>query len=313
MTRPLIIAHRGASGYRPEHTAEAKTLAHAMGADFLEQDLVATADDELLVLHDVHLDRVTNVADCYPERARADGRYYARDFTLAEIRELRAWERMNADGSPVYPGRYPPRTGDFRLLALDEELGLVARLNREAGCETGVYPELKRPAWHRAEGVDLAPLLCAKLRAAGYEGRAAPVFVQCFDPAELRRLREQLGYPWRLVQLIGINEWQEADADYAAMQTADGLREVAEYADAIGPWLPLLYDVRPGTGPEPTGLADAARAAGLAIHAYTVRDDDLPDGFASLGELVDFFTRRVGVDGFFTDFPDTLRELLDSA
>ena len=107
MTQPLIIAHRGASGYLPEHTLAAKILAFEMGADFLEQDIVASRDDELIVLHDVLLDRVSDVATKFPGRHRDDGRYYVRDFDLDEIRTLSAWERMNADGTAVYPGRYP--------------------------------------------------------------------------------------------------------------------------------------------------------------------------------------------------------------
>ena len=134
---PLVIAHRGASGYPPEHTLEAKTLAFEMGADYLEQDIVASRDDQLLVLHDVHLDRVSDVATKFPDRQRPDGRYYVRDFDLAEIKTLRAWERMNADGSAVYPERYPVRTGEFGFNTLGEELELVRRLN-ERGAEVQV-------------------------------------------------------------------------------------------------------------------------------------------------------------------------------
>ena len=118
---PIVIAHRGASGYLPEHTLAAKTLAFEMGADFLEQDLVATRDDELLVLHDVHLERVSDVALKFPDRQRSDGRFYVRDFDMEEIRSLSAWERMNADGTPVYPKRRrratsPQRTASPALL-----------------------------------------------------------------------------------------------------------------------------------------------------------------------------------------------------
>ena len=107
---PAVIAHRGACGYLPEHTLPAKAMAYAMGADFLEQDVVATRDDQLVVLHDIHLDRVTDVAAVYPDRARRDGRYYVRDFDLEEIRTLRVTERLDDEGRPVYPGRFPPHT-----------------------------------------------------------------------------------------------------------------------------------------------------------------------------------------------------------
>ena len=114
--RPVIIAHRGASGHLPEHTLPAKALAYAMGADYLEQDVVATGDDELVVLHDVHLDRVTNVEDRFPDRSRADGRYYVRDFSLEEIKSLRVHHRRNPDGSPVYPARISSSEDDFRVI-----------------------------------------------------------------------------------------------------------------------------------------------------------------------------------------------------
>jgi len=187
--RPIVIAHRGASGYLPEHTLAAKQLAHEMGADYLEQDIVASRDGALIVLHDVYLDRVTDVATRFPGRQRNDGRFYARDFDLAEIRSLQAWERMNADGSAVFPNRYPPRSGDFRLHTLAEELELVRRLNFECNRRVGIYPEIKRPAWHLDEGMDIAPELLRVLSEYDYAHREDPVFVQCFDPAEIRRLR----------------------------------------------------------------------------------------------------------------------------
>ena len=131
--RPLLIAHRGASGYLPEHTLAAKQLAHEMGADYLEQDVVASRDDELIVVHDIHLDRVTDVADRFPGRERGDGRFYVRDFDLAELQTLSVWERMQADGSPVYTNRYPPKSGEFRLNTLAEEFEFIHKLNAKSG------------------------------------------------------------------------------------------------------------------------------------------------------------------------------------
>ena len=308
---PLIIAHRGASGYLPEHTLEAKTLAFEMGADYLEQDIVASRDDELLVLHDIHLDRVSDVALKFPERRRPDGRYYVRDFDLAEIRTLNAWERMAADGTPVYPGRYPAQSGNFRFNTLDEELELVGRLNREHGRSVGVYPEIKRPAWHKAQGVDIAPLLLQILADHGYQQPSDPVFVQCFDDVEVERLRNELECPFRLVQLIGENSWFEAATNYKALRTPEGLRRVAEYADAVGPHVSQLVDLEGVDGvPVVAELATLARDAGLLIHPYTFRVDDLPPGFSSFDDLVKFFVDDVRVDGLFTDFPDRVHSLL---
>ena len=308
---PLIIAHRGASGYLPEHTLAAKTLAHEMGADYLEQDVVATRDDELVVLHDIFLESVTNVADVYPDRKREDGRFYVRDFDLVELRQLSVWERMRPDGSPVYPDRYPPKTGDFGIHTLAEEIELVHRLNAETGRIAGIYTEIKRPAWHKEQGVDISPILLEVISDHGYGERSDPVFVQCFDPAEVWRLRNELDCPWKLVQLIGVNDWNEAEADYDFMLTAEGLAEVAETADSIGPWVRQLYEL---TSTEcelaSSGVTEAAHDVGLTVHPYTFRIDDLPEGFSSYDDLVHFCATDLNVDGLFTDFPDKTRELL---
>lgn len=308
----VVIAHRGASGYLPEHTLAAKRLAHEMGSDYLEQDIVASRDDELLVLHDVHLDRISDVALKFPDRHRNDGRYYARDLDLAEIRQLHAWERMRPDGTAVYPGRYPVKSGEFRIHTLAEELELVAALNREHGRAAGVYPEIKRPAWHKSEGVDIAPLLLEQLAEAGYEGRDDPVFVQCFDAAEVRRLKYELQCPYKLVQLIGENSWLESLTDYNELRSPEGIAAIAELADGIGPHLSHLAELEAVDGvPVVSDLAGLAREAGLLVHPYTFRADDMPPGFASFEDLVQFFVRDVGVDGLFTDFPDKVVSLLE--
>ena len=302
---PVVIAHRGASGYLPEHTLAAKALAHEMGADFLEQDVVASRDDQLIVLHDIFLDRVTDVAERFPGRARSDGRFYARDFDLVELKQLRAWERMNEDGTAVYPERYPVKSGAFQLHTLAEEFRFITHLNEAAGREAGIYPEIKRPAWHRGQGVDIAPLLLQTLREAGFRRKEDPVFVQCFDATELARLRGELGFPFRLIQLIGDNSWEESATDYDAMRGPEGLARIADVADGIGPWLPHLYELETIDGvPVSTGLAGAAHELGLAVHPYTFRADDLPAGFIDYPSLVHFFADEIGIDGLFTDFPD---------
>lgn len=308
--RPIVIAHRGASGYLPEHTLAAKALAHEMGADYLEQDVVASRDDELVVLHDIYLDRVSDVATRFPGRQRQDGRYYARDFDLAEIRSLRAWERMHADGSPVYPGRYPPQSGEFRLNSLAEELAFIQKLNADSGARVGIYPEIKRPAWHREEGIDIAPKLLMELREFGYADREDPVYLQCFDDAEVRRLKYELDCPFKLVQLIGENSWLEAETDFDALRTEEGIRELANTADAIGPHMCHLYQFS-GVDPVPasSGLVERAHEAGLSVHPYTFRVEEIPPGFASFAEFVRYFLEDLKVDGLFTDFPDRVLAL----
>ena len=306
--RPLIIAHRGASGYLPEHTLAAKRLAHDMGADYLEQDVVASGDDELVVLHDIFLDRVTDVALRFPGRERRDGRFYVRDFDLAELRALHVWERMHADGSPVYPHRYPAKSGDFHVSTLREELACIRRLNEQTCRRVGVYAEIKRPAWHKAEGVDIAPRLLEQLAEFGYAERDDPVFLQCFDDAELRRLKQELECPFRLVQLIGENSWLEAETDFDALRTVAGIKELARTVDAIGPHLLQLYQLSE-TGAVATGLVTEAHEAGLLVHPYTFRADEIPAGFESFAQLVRYFVVELGVDGLFTDFPDQVLRL----
>jgi len=310
--RPAVIAHRGASGYLPEHTLEAKALAFGLGADYLEQDLVATKDDRLLVLHDIHLDCVTDAAARFPGRARADGRWYARDFTLAEIRTLQVTERLDGPGGrAVYPGRFPAGSGSFRVHTLSEEIELLRGLNASTGRRVGLYPEIKRPAWHREEGVDLAALLLASLADAGLGPDAEPVFIQCFDAAELRRLREEFATGFPLVQLLGENGGAESETDYEALQTRAGLAALSATADAIGPWVGRLYRVDEGGRPRPARLAADAHEAGLAVHPYTFRADDVAPGFGDFEEMVRWFVGELRIDGLFTDFPDRAGAVLN--
>ncbi|MDJ0917357.1 MAG: glycerophosphodiester phosphodiesterase [Woeseiaceae bacterium] len=302
-----VIAHRGASAYLPEHTLPAKALAHAMGADYLEQDVVATRDEELIVLHDIHLDRVTNVADHFPKRARDDGRYYVIDFDLAELRQLRVHERVNADGAPVYPGRYPLSGEPFTLHTLAEELSFVRGLNKSTGRNAGVYPEIKRPAFHRSEGIDITTLFLNVLRAQGYTKASDPIFVQCFDAAEIRRIHNDFDCELKLVQLIGDNAWQESDTDYDELRSAAGIASMAEYVDGFGPWINQLVELDGDGKPVSTGLAERIHAAGCEAHPYTLRRDDLPPAFSRFDQALRFLRDELQVEAVFTDFPDLIR------
>ena len=216
---------------------------------------------------------------------------------------------MNADGSAVYPQRFPAKSGDFKVNTLAEEIELVQNLNAESGRHVGIYAEIKRPAWHRNEGVDIAPTLLDTLGKFGYGNRDDPVFVQCFDDAELRRIRNDLNCSLKLVQLIGRNIWREADTGYRQLVTVGGIAELAETVDAIGPSIAHLYK-RKGGQPVSSGLAQLAHESGLLVHPYTFRADDLPAGFASFDDLMRFFIDEIGVDGFFTDFPDLALKIL---
>jgi glycerophosphoryl diester phosphodiesterase len=180
-SRPLVIAHRGASGYLPEHTLAAKAYAHALGADFLEQDLVLTKDDVPVVLHDIYLDTVTDVAMRFPERKRADGRFYALDLTLVELKQLRVTERFNAKtGAPVFAARFPAGQAEFRVSTLEEELQLIQGLNRSTGRSVGIYPEIKQPQWHRVQGHDIRKMLRPLLARYGYATKKEGFFLLWF-------------------------------------------------------------------------------------------------------------------------------------
>lgn len=299
--RPLVIAHRGASGYLPEHTLEAKAMAYAMGADYLEQDVVATGDDALVVLHDIHLERVTDAAAHFPDRARSDGHWYVRDFGLTEVKRLRVTERRASPGGAArYPERFPAGKGSFRVPTLAEEIELVQGLNASTGRDVGIYPEIKRPAWHAGEGVVPGDLLLETLARHGYRHRRDRVWIQCFDPAELKRLRADCASELRQVQLLADDPSAESRADYGYLRSTAGLADVAAWAEAVGP---AIHHVWQGDRGRPALVRDA-RAAGLAVHPYTLRADDLPPGFDSFETALDWFALTALVDGVFTDFPD---------
>jgi glycerophosphoryl diester phosphodiesterase len=302
----IVIAHRGASGYLPEHTLAAKAAAHAMGADYLEQDVVLRKDGVPMVLHDIHIDTVTDVAQAFPDRSRADGRFYAIDFTVDELQSLAAMERADRAGQPAFPGRFPRGASSFQIPTLAEEIELIQGLNLSTGREVGIYAEIKAPAWHRAEGHDIAAIVLGVLADYGYADPADLVYVQCFDWNETQRIRHELGWRGRLVQLLGENAWREApDVDYDLLATRDGLAAIASIADGIGPWLRHVVRGVDGDGrPIITDLVANAHRLGLAVHPYTLRADALPDYADSLEEALRIFLVDAGVDGVFTDFPD---------
>ena len=204
-------------------------MAHAMGADFLEQDVVLTRDGIPIILHDIHLEYTTDVEQRYPQRAREDGHYYALDFDLAEIQTLSAHERTSDGTSAVYPSRYPLLKGQFRIPTLLEEIRLLDGLNTSRNTDTGLYIELKAPNWHLAQGQDTAAAVLAVLKQTGYAERRDRVFLQCFDHDTLKRLRHQFKTPLPLIQLIGENDWgEDTDSDYLQMRTLDIQKQCAD-------------------------------------------------------------------------------------
>jgi glycerophosphoryl diester phosphodiesterase len=301
----VVVAHRGASGYLPEHTIPAIAMAHAMGADYLEQDVVLSKDSVPMVLHDIHIDTVTDVARRYPGRQRADGRFYAIDFTADELRQLNATERFDPKtGLAVFPKRFPVGAGAFRIPTLEEELQVIQGLNRSRGREAGVYPEIKEPAFHRKEGKDISPIVLALLAKYGYAAKADRVYVQCFDSSEVKRIRGELGYKGKLIQLLESSRGAGNAPEFDRLRSRAGLLELAKVADGIGPALNDVAAPADGGGYRATSLVADAHAAGLDVHPYTFRADALPPGIASYDALLKLFIGDVGVDGLFTDQPD---------
>jgi len=310
----IVIAHRGASGYLPEHTLAAKAMAHAMGADYIEQDLVMTRDSELIVLHDLTLERTTDVAQRFPGRARDDGGFYAIDFDLAEIRQLRASEGLHlAGGDPEtdYTNRFPPGLSRFGVPTFAEEIELIQGLNHATGREVGIYPEIKQPEFHRAEGRDISSAVIETLKRYGYTAKSDKVFLQTFSFAELAIIRGEIlpaaGVDIRLIQLVGDPE------AYPWMFEPGGMALLAEQADGIGPAHPLIIDPESPAGSlRVSALVERAHAAGLQVHPYTLRADpgQLPPYAGSFADLLDQHYFTAGVDGVFTDFPDLAVQFL---
>lgn len=290
-----IIAHRGASGFLPEHTKEALVLSYMQGADYIEQDLVATKDAKLVVLHDIHLETVTNVEQRFPDRKRTDGRYYVIDFTFEELQTLSIHERENADGTRVFIDRYSGY-GNFSIASFEEHIELLQELNMRFNSDTGFYPEIKSPEFHLREGIDITKLTMDVLSTYGLNARNAKIYVQSFYPPTLRRIRTEFKSDVKLVQLLADNDWNESSADYTWLKSIEGIKDIATYADGIGPWLPHILE--DGYG-KPTALIKHAKSQNLKIHPYTYRKDAM---FGDLSPELFFETiKNSGVDGLFTD------------
>ena len=346
---PLVIAHRGASGYRPEHTLESYRLAIEMGADFIEPDLVSTRDGRLVARHEPDITETTDVAQRPEFAARRrtvliDGvehvGWFTVDFTLEELRTLRAVQPR--------PGRSKEFDGLFQIPTLEEIIALARSASAAGGRTIGIYPETKHPTWHCEQGLPLEPALLAALAEAGWTSREAPVFIQSFESGNLRWLRGQTGV--RLVQLVsggdldddghvqppdrwssagGCTRYPQGDLPTDFTQAAS-FAQIAEYADAVGPWKRHIVGTRRSEGPEaaddgsertrrtvaPSRFVELAHAEGLEVHPWTFRDepqhlaadyaDDPTAEYRQFAEL--------GVDALFSDFPDTaVRALRDAA
>ena len=310
----IVIAHRGASGYLPEHTLAAKAVAYAMGAHYIEQDVVMTKDEVLIVLHDVTLDRTTDVAEKFPDRSRDNGRYYAIDFTLAEIRSLSANEGFHREGDKKlqgYRNRFPMGLSSFSIPTFEEELQLIQGLNKSTGKDVGIYPEIKQPEFHRSEGRDISTAVVKLLKQYGYTSKSHKVFLQTFSFDELKIIRNEIlpnaGIDLNLIQLIG-NE-----SRYPWMFNEDGMQKLSSFADGVGPEKGLIISRASTTSNiEITPLVSRAHSAGLKVHPYTYRMDpgQVPSYANNFDELLRQHFFDADVDGIFTDFPDKAVEFL---
>jgi glycerophosphoryl diester phosphodiesterase len=346
--QPLVIGHRGASGYLPEHTLESYTMAIEQGADFIEPDLVSTKDGVLIARHEPNMIATTDVADRpeFADRRKTitvdgvdDTGFFASDFTLAEIKTLRAKQ--------AFADRDQSHNGKYQIPTFGEVITLAQAKAHERGRTIGVYPETKHPTWHAEQGLPLEDKLLAALDKAGWNKADSPVFIQSFEQANLKALRAKTRV--RLVQLVDANDvdpktgeitfaapydrpydWTKAGRTdlFKDLLTPAGLEEVKTYADGIGPWKRYLVTVKAtldsSGNPIDVNQDDAineadfqavasdtiikeAKSRGLLVHTWTFRSE--PRRLTSTyggdpqKEYLEFF--ELGVDGVFSDFPDT--------
>ena len=327
---PLVIAHRGASGYRPEHTLEAYQLAIEMGADYIEPDLVATRDGHLVARHESDISQTTDVASRteFADRKRTvwiDGvetiGWFTVDFTLAELRSLRAVQPR--------PDRSKEFDGQFLVPTLAEIIALAQRESKARGRTIGIYPETKHPSWHCALGLSLEEPLLSALESAGWNHRDAPVFIQSFEAGNLQWLRSRTQV--KLIQLVG-GVGSNADGSVILptpfaqpecttypvgelptnFASAAAFEAIATYADGIGPWKRFLIGEVDGHATRPTNFVELAHAAGLQVHPWTFRNEQihLLKDYAGDPAVEYRAFIELGVDGVFSDFPDTARQAM---
>jgi glycerophosphoryl diester phosphodiesterase len=273
-------------------------MAHAMNTHFIEQDLVLSKDDIPVVIHDIYLDDVTDVALKFPDRKRKDNRFYVIDFMFDELLTLKVTERFNPEtGEQFYPNRYPKGKGNFKLHSLQDEIELIQGLNKSTKKNIGIYPEIKEPEFHKKEGKDLTGIVLRILADYGYKTKKDNCILQCFDAKELERIRKELKSELFLVQLIEFPE------------EAKQLAHFSSYADGVGPWYKQLLDKKVNEKWQFTTLVIDAHKLGLKVHPYTFRADDLNE-FSTFDEMMQTLLVDANVDGAFSDFPDLVVNFL---
>jgi glycerophosphoryl diester phosphodiesterase len=317
---PIIIGHRGACGYRPEHTLASYQLAIEMGADYIEPDIVSTKDGVLIARHENDISQTTNVSHTTEFANRQttkiiDGKivngWFAEDFTLEEIKTLRVQERL--------PFRTHSFDEQFSIPTLQEIIDLVKKKSTEIGHQIGIYPETKHPTYFQSISLSLEEPLVAILEANGYKSKDDPVFIQSFEVENLKQLNQMTALP--LVQLLAEGRQRPYDfivngdsRTYAQLTSAPGLEQLTQYADVIGPDKKLLIPTSEDNRLQPpTPLIDQAHAVGLKVHTWTFRNEQqylaLDYQANPEAEYEQFF--QLGIDGVFSDFPDTAVRVRD--
>ena len=332
---PLVIGHRGAAGYLPDHTLEGYALAIELGADFIEPDLVSTKDGHLIARHEPNIKDTTDVSK-HPEfadrrrKAIIDGAedegWFASDFTLKEIKTLHAVQPLGSERPKYFDGK-------FEIPTFEEVIALAKRKSKEKGRLIGVYPETKHPTYHKMLGLPLEARLVKILRAEGWDKHDSPVFIQSFEQSNLKELRKMTRN--KLVQLVDANDVNpDGTLDYTApfdrpydwtvsgdpeltgrtfgfFATEEGLREIRQYADGIGPWKLYIVSTKLENGVvkllPPTDLIERAHRQGLLVHTWTFRNEQRRLVSDYLGNPVEEYLQffDLGVDGVFSDFADT--------
>lgn len=324
----IIIAHRGASGYLVEHTLESKTLAYSMGVDYIEQDLVMSKDDKLIVIHDLYLDHISDVAQKFPKRSRLDGHFYVIDFTLAELKTLNMSEPFvfkNGIKTAKYPKRFPIDKAQFSIHTFEEEIELIQGLNKVFNQEIGLYVEIKKPWFHKQEGKDIAKATLEILKKYGYTQKNDKVYLQSFDYPDLKRIKEELfpimGMNLKLIALIADNNSKETFQwingklkayDFMPFIEAKNFNEIVKVVDGVGPSYNMLFNVQKSQKGNLvfTDFVKKAHKSGLLVHPYTLRIDALPPYVSSYHKLFDAILFKINADGVFTDFPDIGKKFL---
>ena len=311
----LVIAHRGASGKYPENTK--KAFEYAKGySNYLEQDLQLTKDNQLIVFHDRVLDNVTNVKKVYPKsRARKDGKYYVIDFTLEELMRLQVTNRyfiFSIIKLKEFSNRKYNPNEIYQISSFQEVLDLVEDYNNMHNKKLGIYPELKDVWFYKQEGRDITIELFNMLKKYSYEKKQDQIFIQSYDSQELRRIKNEInskfGTNYKLVQLVpkrkkgDIKVFEDNKVkvyDYSYYYTKEGLDKIREYADVLGPDKSLIYGNK-----EKEEYYKYAKEIGFLVHVYTFNLERVSKGFKNYNEEVIYYRDMLGIDAYFTDYPD---------